>query len=308
MWVTTLLSTLGRRALGGLNESCTSRAGRPRYAEGVDRAQAYDERLPLPALATRVRTVWVQRTGPRPVLQRNLPTGGVELQCPIGATPRLVGPLTRAKVEILPPGLTIVGARFWPGAASPLLGVPADELVDQLVPFGDVRDESSDLSARLADAPGPDAALHMLQLDLRRRQARTPPPDSLVAEAVWRLMPWRPTGIGPLTQDLAISESQLRRRFLAEVGIGPKTLQRTLRFQGYLALAQAATHGSRVADLAAEVGYADHAHLGRECLRLTGLTPRELLGDAVDRCGCGHDHAASYGPFLAARPHAALTG
>lgn len=281
---------------------------RPRYGEGVDRAQAYDERLPPPALAARVRTVWVQRTGPQPVLQRNLPTGGVELHCPIGATPRLVGPLTRAKVEILPPDLTIVGARFWPGAASPLLGVPADELVDQLVPFGDVWGEASDLPAQLAAAPGPDAALQLLQLDLVHRQARTPPPDSLVAEAVWRLMPWRPTGIGLLTEHLAISESQLRRRFLAEVGIGPKTLQRTLRFQGYLALAQAAKHGSRVADLAAEVGYADHAHLGRECLRLTGLTPRELLGDAADRCGCGHDHAASYGPFLAARPRAALTG
>ena len=274
----------------------------------MDRAQAYDERLPWPALAARVRTVWVQRTGRRPAVQRNLPTGGVELQCPIGATPRLVGPLTRAKAEILPPGLTIVGARFWPGAASPLLGVPADELVDQLVPFDDVWGEASDLSAQLAEAPGPDAALQLLQFELVRRQARTPPPDSLVAEAVWRLMPWRPTGIGPLTQDLAISESQLRRRFLAEVGIGPKTLQRTLRFQGYLALAQAAKHGSRVADLAAEVGYADHAHLGRECLRLTGLTPRELLGDAVDRCGCGHDHAASYGPFLAARSRAALAG
>jgi len=121
-------------------------------------------------------------------------------------------------------------------------------------------------------------------------------------------MPWRPTGIGLLTEDLAISQSQLRRRFLAEIGIGPKALQRTLRFQGYLALAQAAQHGSRVADLAAEVGYADHAHLGRECLRLTGLTPRGLLGGAADQCGCGHDHAASYGPFLAARPRAALAG
>jgi AraC-like DNA-binding protein len=291
-----------------LNESCTSRAGKTRYAEDVDRAQAYDERLPLPALAGRVRTVWIQRTGPRPVLQRNLPTGGVELQCPIGATPRLVGPLTRATVEVLPPGLTIVGARFWPGGASPLLGVPADELVDQLVPFDDVRNETSDLSAQLADAPRPNAALQVLQLDLLRRQARMPPPDPLVAEAVWRLMPWRPTGIGPLTEDLAISESQLRRRFLAEVGIGPKTLQRTLRFQGYLALAQATRPGSLVADLAAEVGYADQAHLSRECVRLTGLTPRELLGGAVDRCGCGHDHAASYEPFLAARPRAALTG
>jgi AraC-like DNA-binding protein len=273
----------------------------PRYPEAVDRAQAYEERLPLPALAARVRTVWVQRTGPRPVLQRNLPTGGAELQCPIGATPLLVGPLTRAKVEVLPAGLVIVGARFWPGAASPLLGVPADELADQVVPFHDVWDAASDLSAQLAAAPGPDAALRLLQLDLVRRLARTPSPDSLVAEAVRRLMPWRPMAIGPLTEDLAISESQLRRRFLAEVGIGPKTLQRALRFQGYLALAQAARPGSRVADLAADVGYADHAHLGRECLRLTGLTPRALLGDASGRCGCGHDHAASYGPFLAAR-------
>lgn len=274
----------------------------------MDRAQAYDERLPLPPLAARVRTVWIQRTGPRPVVQRNLPAGGVELQCPIGATPWLVGPLTRAKVDMLPPHLTIVGARFWPAAASPLFGVPADELVDQIVPFDDVSGQASDLSARLAEAPSPEMALRVLQLDLMRRQARTPPADTLVAEAVRRLMPWRPMEVGLLAQDLAISHSQLRRRFLTEVGTGPKTLQRTLRFQGYLALAQAATHGSRVADLAAEVGYADHAHLSRECLRLTGLTPRQLLGDAVDRCGCGHDHAASYGPFLAARSQAALAG
>jgi AraC-like DNA-binding protein len=260
----------------------------------VERAQAYDERLPRPALAARVRTVWVQRTGSQPVLQRHLPTGGIELQCPVGGAPRLIGPLTRAQVEMLPADLTIVGARFWPGAASPLLGVAADELADRVVTFGG----APELSSQLAEAPGPDAALEALQDYLVHRQACTPPADSLVAEAVRRLMPWRPVGIGPLTEDLAISESQLRRRFLAAVGIGPKTLQRTLRFQGYLALAQAATRVSRVADLAAEVGYADHAHLGRECVRLTGLTPRELLGDAADRCGCGHDHAASYGPFL----------
>ena len=278
--------------------------GRPAYGENVDRAHTYDERLPVPALAARVRTVWVQRTGAAPVLQRNLPTGGVEVKCPIGGTPRLVGPLTEANIEVLPPGLTMAGVRFWPGAASSLLGLPADELVDQMVPLDDVWRAASDLGAQLANAPGPDAALRLLQHDLARRLARTPPPDPLVAAAVRRLMPWRPTGIGPLTEDLAISESQLRRRFLAEVGVAPKPLQRTLRFQGYLALAQAASQGSRVADLAAEVGYADHAHLGRECQRLTGLTPRELLGGAIDRCGCGHDHRASYGPFLAARPRA----
>jgi AraC-like DNA-binding protein len=274
----------------------------------VDRAQLYDERVPLPELAARVRTVWVQRTGARPALQRHLPTGGIELQCPIGAAPRLVGPLTRAKEHILAPGVTIVGARFWPGAAAPLLGVRADELVDQVVPLGEAATEASDLTMQLAEAPEPDAALRLLQADLLRREALMPSPDPLVASAVRRLMPWRPTCIRLLTRDLAISESQLRRRFLPAVGLGPKTLQRTLRFQGYLALAQAARRGGRVADLAADVGYADHGHLGRECVRLTGLTPRQLLGDASDRCGCGHDHAASYRTFLAARPGAVVSG
>jgi AraC-like DNA-binding protein len=106
---------------------------------------------------------------------------------------------------------------------------------------------------------------------------------------------------------LAISPSQLRRRCLEKVGVGPKALQRTLRFQGFLALAQAGVPGSSrrgadgVAGLAVDVGYADHAHLARECRRLTGLTPRELLGGDRERCECGHDHSASYLPFLAAR-------
>jgi len=91
------------------------------------------------------------------------------------------------------------------------------------------------------------------------------------------------------------------------VGVSPKVLQRTLRFQGFLALAQAgATASGRpgaygMAGLAVDAGYADQAHLSRECLRLTGLTPRQLLGGSIDRCTCGHEHSASYKPFLATR-------
>jgi AraC-like DNA-binding protein len=131
--------------------------------------------------------------------------------------------------------------------------------------------------------------------------------DPLVGEAVKALMPWHPVNIDTLATHLALSASQLRRRCLQAVGVSPKVLQRTLRFQGFLALAQAGTtaSGRRGADgmagLAVDVGYADQAHLGRECLRLTGLTPRQLLGGSIDRCTCGHEHSASYQPFLATR-------
>jgi AraC-like DNA-binding protein len=121
------------------------------------------------------------------------------------------------------------------------------------------------------------------------------------------LMPWHPVDLGAVASHLALSVSQLRRRCLHSVGVTPKVLQRTLRFQGFLALAQAEATptGLRGADgiagLAVDAGYADQAHLSRECLRLTGLTPRQLLGGDIDRCACGHDHSASYLPFLAGR-------
>jgi AraC-like DNA-binding protein len=133
-----------------------------------------------------------------------------------------------------------------------------------------------------------------------------------VGEAVQLLMPWRPVDIGMLAGHLALSASQLRRRCLQAVGMTPKVLQRTLRFQGFLALAQAgATATGRrgadgVAGLAVDAGYADQAHLSRECLRLTGVTPRRLLGGSLDRCACGHEHFASYMPFLATRSRPSL--
>jgi AraC-like DNA-binding protein len=274
----------------------------------LDDAESYVEQLPLPALAGRVRTVWVEQSGPRPQVQRNLPTGGVEVQCPLGGLPRVVGPLTRARVQLLPPSTTVVGARFWPGSASPLLGLPVDELVDLTVELDDVwRGTAVRLGELLAGAPDPETALDLLQRFLSTRLTRAAAPDRLVSAAVRRLMPWQKVDIGALSKELTISESQLRRRFLPTVGVAPKALQRTLRFQGYLALAQAAagpgprTPVAGVADLAAEAGYADHAHLSRECRRLTGLAPTELLGGRSDRCGCRHDHAASYGAFLGQR-------
>ena len=281
----------------------------------ADDADSYVERLPTAALTGRVRTVWVQRTGARPYVQRNLPTGGVELHCQLGGVPMVIGPLTTAKVTVLPSFTTVVGVRFWPGSAAPLFGVPFNELVDHAVRLDDLWRHSGavQLGELLAGEPGPQSSLATLQRVLVDRQTRAADLDPIVSAAVRRMMPWQHVEIGDLSSELTISASQLRRRFVAAVGVGPKALQRTLRFQGYLALAQAAAASSArgpragVADLAADVGYADHAHLSRECRRMTGLTPHELLGGGSDRCGCGHDHEASYQSFLgAARRHASV--
>jgi len=265
---------------------------------------SYVERPPLPALAAVVRTVWIQRTGAAAYVQRHLPTGGVEIHFPIGGRPQLVGPLTGPEIEVIPPRTTILGVRFQPGSAPPL-PVVLDDLVNQRLSLAELWGYSADrLVEVMARALTPERALMALQAHLLQEFRGAACVDPLVREAVRALMPWHPVNIDALAIHLALSASQLRRRCLQAVGVSPKVLQRTLRFQGFLALVQAgATASGRlgadgVAGLAVDVGYADQSHLSRECLRLTGLTPSRLLGGDVNRCACGHEHSASYKPFL----------
>jgi AraC-like DNA-binding protein len=268
---------------------------------------SYVEHAPLPGLAGVVRTVWIQRTGDMAYVQRHLPTGGVEIHFPVGGRPQLVGPLTGPEIEVIPPHTTIVGVRFLPGTAPPLPAV-LDDLVDQRLSLAELWGRSLDrLEEAMARAETAEQALLVVQASLLRAFRGVVRVDPLVSEAVQALMPWHPVHIDSPATHLALSPSQLRRRCLHAVGVSPKVLQRTLRFQGFLALAQAgATASGRrgsdgMAGLAVDVGYADQAHLSRECLRLTGLTPRQLLGGSIDRCACGHEHSASYKPFLATR-------
>ncbi|HEY3715960.1 MAG TPA: helix-turn-helix domain-containing protein [Jatrophihabitantaceae bacterium] len=272
--------------------------------------QTYVERRPAPALAGLVASVWVQQIAAdaNPYVHRNLPHGGMELVWHLGSTPQILGPATRPASDVLSPGTTVLGLRFRPGAAAAVLGLPTGELVDLSVPAGDLWGSPAVALAEQADDATPDDALLGLQRLVAARMSDAADPDPLVDDAVRLLMPWQAGAVRPLMTSLGISERQLRRRCLASVGLAPKTLHRILRFQGFLALVQSAVArgrtptDDRLALLSAEAGYADQSHLTRECVRLTGVSPRAFLGDTHRNCACGHDHAASFTPMLEARP------
>jgi AraC-like DNA-binding protein len=99
-----------------------------------------------------------------------------------------------------------------------------------------------------------------------------PPAGPALAEALaGRTGPGTVRG---MADELGLSERQLHRRCLATFGYGPKTVQRVLRFQAAL---QDARAGRRLADVAADAGYADQAHMSREVRELAGVPLTELL-------------------------------
>jgi AraC-like DNA-binding protein len=260
----------------------------------------YIERAPTPALAAFASSVWIQQVGDQRVAQRHVPHGGAEVRCVLGEAPRLLGPLTSSTYQDIPAGGTVVGVRLRPGVLGGLVGMPADELVDQNIAGTDIWGDQARLTDLLGNAATPRAALDQLQSFVAQSAGEL---DPLVNEAVRNLMPWRGTGPAALPALLSISERQLRRRCRAAVGVGPKELHRILRFQGFVARVQAsvAQQGASDVDLArwaVETGYHDQAHLSRECRRLLGVTPSDVLAQYGAACSCGHDHAASYVPML----------
>jgi AraC-like DNA-binding protein len=234
------------------------------------------EVLPPPAARPFVQRLWAHRLEgpPPPTGRRLLPDGRIDLVWMAGVGVGVSGPRTRYLA--LPEGEHVLafGASFHPGAAPYLLRTPASELVDGRVLL-DAMDPrlASRLDDRLGHARDAREALAAFGRELSRRLAGVPPPREGVREAV-RLLAETDATVAEAAARTFVSERALQRRFAQDVGYGPKTLQRVLRFQRFLR----ALHGTDadLAGAAALAGYADQSHLSRETRRLADLSPLQL--------------------------------
>jgi AraC-like DNA-binding protein len=204
-----------------------------------------------------------------------LPDGCVDLIWRSGAL-TVAGLDRTARQSPIRAGERIVGIRLRPGMAGAVLGRPASEFVDVQVPLEDVLgSRAAELTERLDGAREPAAEYLMLE-GLVASALAEGSPDPLVLAATRRLG-FPGSRVDRLAEALGISERQLRRRFHRAVGYGPKTLDRVLRFRRLVSQARAVSDGDLdLARLAAELGYADQAHMTRDCVRLTGMPPGRL--------------------------------
>jgi len=232
----------------------------------------YREWLPPAGLRDSLACYWVSVTpsGLAPAVASVLPDGCIDLIWHSGRGGFIAGPDTGPAPAQLPPGTVLVGARFWPGAGGPALGVPLAELRDQRV---DLADCLPRLARQLPAGLTPERALAVLTA-VCEEFATSGPPDHLVRHAT-RLLTNSQTTVAGLCTELALSERQLRRRFDDTVGYGPKTMQRVLRFRKVLANLSVSPQAD-LATLAIQSGYSDQAHLTRETTRLAGVPPAAL--------------------------------
>lgn len=274
-------------------------------AMGEKVTQTYDERSPTGGIQAVVSSVWVQTVAADadPYVHRDIPHGGFELRFASTDGLQIVGPQTVPTSNAIAPGGMVVGLRFKAGTASAVLGVPGAELVDLRVPAHELLGTAGRrLAEQLFEAEGPEQAAALLQRHVMARLGDTEGIDPVIEWTLGRLAVDTNTPIAHLAAGLGVSPRHLRRRCHEAVGLSPKALQRVRRFQVFQARAQRNLARGRdpadggLAAMAVAAGYADQAHLSRECVRLTGLPPGAWLHQMVHQCE-DHDHSAAFTPL-----------
>jgi AraC-like DNA-binding protein len=252
----------------------------------------YREWRPAPELSGLLACTWAGRLADdgTPYTENVLPDACMDLIWD-GRRLFVAGPDT-GPVPIDPePGRVFAALRFRPGLAPTVLGVPAVALLDQRVDAADLFGDSATgpVVDRLHRATSLREAATILEQAVIDRLPAATASDRLVIRTVSTLQGQHSAGrsVADLADQFGVSERQLHRRCTAAVGYGPKVLDRVLRFRRFLHLLGPRAGG--LADLAAAAGYADQAHLTRECRRLAGTTPAKLLTEHVrsvqDRSG-----------------------
>jgi AraC-like DNA-binding protein len=169
------------------------------------------------------------------------------------------------------------GVRFWPDAGAAVVGVPARALLGALQPadavFGPA---TASLASSLADCRDSEESRAVWEAALRPLVLRSKALDRLVRTAVLAIVASRGEApLGELASAVALSPRQLQRRFSDAVGLSPKQFARVRRLRSALQhLVSDSPMGWSA--VAADLGFADQAHLIREFVALAGATPVEV--------------------------------
>lgn len=257
----------------------------------------YREIKPCPELRRFIECFWTLKSEPHNLHDLNitqepiLPDGCVELILNSG-TPFdqiadtgerikqpshfVVGQMTRP-VLIAPSGeVALIGIRFHPGGTMPFLKQPLHELTNQVTELAGL---DHALDGELLEAVVGSASLGeripAIESCLIRRARNFAGDQRLLKLTAAAVSVNGRITIDRLADAAGVSARQLERRFLGEVGIGPKLFCRILRFQQvFRAVAQNSTGW---AALAIDCGYYDQAHLIRDFQEFAHQTPAVVL-------------------------------
>lgn len=259
----------------------------PAHLTGVSRPSPPIHRYPPdPALSDLVERYWI------PVWSVAAPSSQSTLQHPVCL---LVVSNTYARFYGVARGLSTVtlegdgwavGVMLRPSAGRLLLGRPVSELGDAFVDLGALDTLDGQVLAGEIEAamrPDPNArSSHEAAIAAYEQRLRTLLPVDDAGLLINQVIAWlvdhpEVTRVSEVAEAFGLGERSLQRLVESRTGLTPKWLiQRRRLHDAVVGLKQGQV---ALADLAAELGYADQAHFTHDFRTVTGRTPGDYLAD-----------------------------
>lgn len=191
---------------------------------------------------------------------------------------RLFGAFTRQMLSRHAGRTEILAVKFFPGQFARFSGVPGIELSDGSASIEALWGAAGrELQHRLLDAKSMAEMVALLDRALLARLSERQTTDDRISAALRVILQRNgEVRIESLGRYVGLSRRHLERRFLEAVGLTPKRLCRIVRFSRAFSRLDGCG-GRDWAAIALACGYADQAHLIRECRFFTGLSPLAYL-------------------------------
>ena len=167
-----------------------------------------------------------------------------------------------------------IGVHFCAGGATPLLGLPAQELANQHVSLEEIWGrEAAIIHERLITSPSPEAMFQTLEQALLKRLTDPGEEFGATNQAV-EIFATSDLSAKSVRESMGFSAKRFIRLFQDSVGLTPKLFCRVQRFQRVLdELAPRPCHDW--AQLALHSGYYDQPHLIHDFREFAGVTPAD---------------------------------
>jgi AraC-like DNA-binding protein len=172
----------------------------------------------------------------------------------------------------------VIAIRFHPGGTVPFVSIAMHEITDRIIDLNSLcsRLEGQLLCASLGLKSSKDRVAEIERVLIYSLMASKQESSTLMLAAEI-VESGGLTSVDQLAQDAGISTRQLERRFLNEVGLGPKLLSRIMRFQQVFRAVE--NCDGAWAPVAVECGYYDQAHLIRDFNQFAKQTPAVLFAE-----------------------------
>jgi AraC-like DNA-binding protein len=247
----------------------------------------YQEWHPSADLAPYVHRFWELEAAGTALAEPIFPDGRVEIVMHLADRPAPLGGTTPQPDVLVAGQITTalrlqpvarvhaVGVRFTPTGARAWLALPLHELTNRVQAVDDV---NGIVGRQLRGAIDHCRTSHHRVRRLEDVLRQTLRPSLRSSSAIDHAVRMTLDRGGCVTVDAlacacGLSTRQLERQYLDAVGLPPKTLARTVRFQRALRHLQ---RGAPAADVAVACGFADQPHLAREFRRFAGAAARDV--------------------------------